>query len=74
MLSPRREWDAVGALIGAKTLDAFPVVGPADKLAAALRRRCDGGIDCVLPIFPQTASTATVIGRTGSVASVRSCR
>jgi hypothetical protein len=61
MLSLQREWDAMGALIGSKTLNACPVVGPADNVAAALRRRCDRGTDCVLPIFPHPASMATVI-------------
>jgi hypothetical protein len=49
----------MGTLIDAKTRDLFPVAAPADKVAAALRSRCDGLIDHVLPIFPHTASEAT---------------
>jgi hypothetical protein len=41
-------------------LDAFAVVAPTDKLAAALKDRCDGVIDRVMPAFPRTLSKDTV--------------
>ena len=41
-------------------LNAFAVVAPTDKLAAALHDRCDGVIDRVLPAFPRTLSKDTV--------------
>jgi len=54
------EWDAMGTLIDDEILDAFAVVAPTDKLAAALQSRCDGVIDRVMPSFPRTVSEATV--------------
>jgi hypothetical protein len=59
-LSLQGEWDAMGTLIDDKILDAFAVVAPTDKLAAALQSRCDGVIDRVMPSFPRTVSKATV--------------
>jgi probable F420-dependent oxidoreductase len=59
-LSLQGQWDAMGAVIDDEILDAFAVVAPADKVAAALRSRCDGVIDRVWPIFPHTVSEATV--------------
>lgn len=63
-LSRRGEWDNMGSLIDDEMLEAFAVVAPADKYAAALRNRCDGVIDRVLPIFPnwpaRTAVKSTV--------------
>ncbi|MBV9321674.1 MAG: LLM class F420-dependent oxidoreductase [Mycobacterium sp.] len=59
-LSLRGEWDTMGSLIEDEILDAFAVVAPVEKLAAALRSRCDGVIDRVLPIFSQPASQPTV--------------
>ena len=50
----------MGSLIDDEMLDAFAVVGPVDKLAAALRSRCDGVVDRVLPIFLRTASKACI--------------
>jgi hypothetical protein len=50
----------MGAVIDDKMLDAFAVVAPAGKAAAALRSRCDGVIDRVLPIFPHTASADAI--------------
>lgn len=58
-LSLAGEWDAMGALIDDEVLDAFAVVAPIDDLAAALRRRCHGVIDRVLPSFPAAVSPAT---------------
>ncbi|HUO40342.1 MAG TPA: LLM class F420-dependent oxidoreductase [Mycobacterium sp.] len=58
-LSLDGEWDAMGSLIGDEMLAAFAVVGPADTVAAALRSRCEGSVDRVLPIF-MTASRACV--------------
>ena len=46
----------MGALIDDKTVDAFPAAASADKVAAALRSRCDGVIDRVLPTFRRIAS------------------
>ncbi|MGH3971595.1 MAG: LLM class F420-dependent oxidoreductase [Mycobacterium sp.] len=59
-LSLQGEWDAMGSLIDDEMLGAFAVVAPVQKLAAALRSRCDGVIDRVMPSFPHTLSRATV--------------
>ncbi len=50
----------MGALCDDEMLASFAVVGPADTVAAALRRRRDGAVDRVLPIFP-TASASCVV-------------
>ncbi|KZS76291.1 LLM class F420-dependent oxidoreductase [Mycobacterium kansasii] len=50
-LSLHGEWDTMGSLIDDEMLSAFAVVGPVDGIAAALRDRCDGVVDRVLPIF-----------------------
>ena len=50
-LSKQGEWDTMGSLIDDDMLDAFAVVGPVDTIAAALRSRCDGVVDRILPIF-----------------------
>lgn len=50
-LSKEGEWDTMGSLIDDDMLNAFAVVGPVDTIAAALRKRCDGVVDRVLPIF-----------------------
>jgi probable F420-dependent oxidoreductase len=50
-LSKQGEWDAMGSLIDDEMLAAFAVVGPADKVGAALKSRCEGVVDRVLPIF-----------------------
>jgi probable F420-dependent oxidoreductase len=59
-LSLQGEWDAMATLIDDEILDAFAVVATTDKLAAALKDRCDGVIDRVLPAFPHTLSKDTV--------------
>ncbi|MGE2712709.1 LLM class F420-dependent oxidoreductase [Mycolicibacterium litorale] len=51
-LSRLGEWDAMGSLIDDDVLAAFAVVAPLDTVAAALRERCAGAIDRVLPAFP----------------------
>lgn len=48
--SKQGEWDAMGSLIDDDMLGAFAVVGPVDRVGAALRSRC-AGVDRVLPIF-----------------------
>jgi len=58
-LSLEGRWDTMGALIDDEMLATFAVVGPADTVAAALRRRCEGSLDRLLPIFP-TASQACI--------------
>jgi probable F420-dependent oxidoreductase len=50
-LSLQGEWDAMGSLIDDEMLGAFAVVGPVDKVAAALASRCEGVVDRLLPIF-----------------------
>jgi hypothetical protein len=50
-LSKQGEWDAMGSLIDDEMLAAFAVVGPVDQVGAALKDRCDGVVDRVLPIF-----------------------
>lgn len=59
-LSLQGEWDAMTSLIDDEILEAFAVVAPVGKLAAALRSRCDGVIDRVMPSLPQNLSEATV--------------
>lgn len=68
-LSLRGEWDAMGALIDDEMLDAFSVVAPVADVAAALRRRCAGVLDRVLPALPPTLGEAAV---TEIVAGLRS--
>jgi probable F420-dependent oxidoreductase len=51
-LSLQGEWDTMASLIDDDMLAAFAVVGPVDAVAAALRSRCQGAVDRVLPIFP----------------------
>lgn len=58
-LSLHGEWDAMSALIDDDILEAFAVVAPVEKLAAALASRCDGVIDRVMPSLPDTLSEAT---------------
>ncbi|MFV8176253.1 LLM class F420-dependent oxidoreductase [Mycolicibacterium peregrinum] len=59
-LSLDGRWDAMGDLIDDEVLGTFAVVAPIPELAAALRRRCDGVIDRVLPGFPAAVSPETV--------------
>ncbi len=59
-LSQQGEWDTMGSLIDDEMLDAFAVVATHDKLAGALRNRCEGVIDRVMPAFPRTVSKATI--------------
>jgi probable F420-dependent oxidoreductase len=58
-LSLQGEWDTMGSLIDDDMLGAFAVAGPIDTVAAALRERCAGGVDRVLPIF-MTASKSCI--------------
>jgi probable F420-dependent oxidoreductase len=51
-LSLDGRWDEMGALIDDDVLAAFAVVAPAESLATALRERCTGAIDRVMPAFP----------------------
>ena len=60
-LSREGEWDAMATLVDDDILDAFAVVATTDKLAAALKDRCDGVIDRVMPTFPRTLSPDTVM-------------
>lgn len=50
-LSKAGEWDTMGSLIDDDILGTFAVVGPAGDVGAALRERCEGVVDRVLPIF-----------------------
>jgi probable F420-dependent oxidoreductase len=59
-LSLQGEWDAMGSLVDDDMLQEFAVVAPVEKLAAALRSRCDGVIDRVMPSLPPTLSKSTV--------------
>ena len=54
-LSKLGEWDAMGSLIDDDMLNAFAVVGPVDEVGEALRGRCEGVVDRVLPIFYQAS-------------------
>jgi probable F420-dependent oxidoreductase len=58
-LSLAGEWDTMGSLIDDEMLAAFAVVGPVDSIAAALKNRCEGVVDRVLPIF-LTASQSCI--------------
>ena len=59
-LSLQGEWDAMGSLIDDEMLEAFAVVAPVEKLAAALLSRYDGVIDRVMPALPRALCNATV--------------
>lgn len=50
-LSKEGEWNTMGSLIDDEILGTFAVVGPVDEVGAALRTRCGGVADRVLPIF-----------------------
>jgi probable F420-dependent oxidoreductase len=58
-LSLEGEWDTMGSLIDDELLAAFAVVGPVDTIATALKSRCEGAVDRVLPIF-LTASKSCI--------------
>src|SRR5947209_530113 len=58
-LSLEGQWDAMGSLIDEEMLRAYAIVGPVDTIAEALKSRCAGAVDRVLPIFP-TASPSCV--------------
>jgi probable F420-dependent oxidoreductase len=58
-LSLQGQWDTMGSLIDDEVLAAFAVVGSVDNVAAALKSRCAGAVDRVLPIF-STASKACI--------------
>jgi len=51
-LSLDGRWDQMGTLIDDEILAAFAVVTPTDSLADALKQRCAGAIDRVMPAFP----------------------
>lgn len=55
------DWDGMGALVDDEVLAAFAVVAPLDDLASALRARCDGVVDRMLPAFP-AGLPADVVG------------
>lgn len=49
-----------GALVDEDVLQAFAVVAPLSDVAAALRVRCEGVIDRVLPAFPAGLSEEAI--------------
>lgn len=51
-LSKQGRWDEMGDAFTDDALAAFAVVAPLPELATALRERCDGAIDRMLPAFP----------------------
>lgn len=51
-LSKQGRWNEMGDLFDDEALTEFAVVAPVAELGAALRRRCAGAIDRVLPAFP----------------------
>ena len=59
-LSKQGRWDEMGELFTDDVLAEFAVVAPVAELAAALRRRCAGAIDRVLPAFPADLSEDVV--------------
>jgi probable F420-dependent oxidoreductase len=56
-LSKQGEWDAMASLIDDEMLATFAVVGPVDEVGDALRQRCEGVVDRVLPIFMTASET-----------------
>jgi probable F420-dependent oxidoreductase len=56
-LSKQGEWDAMGSLIDDEMLATFAVVGPVDEIGTALKSRCAGVVDRVLPIFMTASQT-----------------
>jgi probable F420-dependent oxidoreductase len=56
-LSKQGEWDAMGSLVDDEMLATFAVVGPVDEIGTALKRRCAGVVDRVLPIFMTASQT-----------------
>ncbi|OBH21793.1 LLM class F420-dependent oxidoreductase [Mycobacterium sp. E1715] len=56
-LSKQGEWDAMAKLIDDEMLATFAVVGQVDEVGAALRDRCEGVVDRVLPIFMTASQT-----------------
>src|ERR1700761_6764752 len=50
-LSKEGQWDAMASLIDDDILNALAACGPVAAIATALRERCDGVVDRVLPIF-----------------------
>jgi probable F420-dependent oxidoreductase len=56
-LSKQGEWDAMGSLIDDEMLATFAVVGPVDEIGTALKSRCEGVVDRVLPIFMTASQT-----------------
>jgi probable F420-dependent oxidoreductase len=56
-LSKQGEWDAMASLIDDEMLATFAVVGPVDEVGTALRNRCEGVVDRVLPIFMTASQT-----------------
>ncbi|SON62863.1 Putative coenzyme F420-dependent oxidoreductase [Mycobacterium simulans] len=50
-LSKQGEWDTMGSLIDDDMLGAFAVVGPVAEVGDAVRSRCEGIVDRVMPIF-----------------------
>lgn len=59
-LSMQGQWDTMGTLIDDKMLNTFAVVAPMDRLATALRERCDGIIDRVMVALPAGTPDSTV--------------
>ncbi len=50
-LSKEGEWNSMGSLIDDEMLATFAVVSQANEVGSALRARCEGVADRVLPIF-----------------------
>ena len=59
-LSRLGEWDTMAGLVDDEVLAAFTVVAPLPEVAVALRARCDGAIDRVLPGFPAELSESAI--------------
>ncbi|MBI3223659.1 MAG: LLM class F420-dependent oxidoreductase [Mycolicibacterium cosmeticum] len=59
-LSRLGEWDTMAGLVDDEVLAAFTVVAPLAEVAGALRQRCDGAIDRVLPGFPAGLSESAI--------------
>ncbi|OJZ73512.1 LLM class F420-dependent oxidoreductase [Mycobacterium paraffinicum] len=62
-LSKQGEWDAMAGLVDDEMLATLAVVGPVDEVGTALRLRCEGVVDRVLPIF-MTASQSCITAAT----------
>jgi probable F420-dependent oxidoreductase len=68
-LSRQGDWDGMGTLIDDDVLAAFAVVAPVDGVAEALRARCAGVVDRVMPALPASLPEDVVADVLGQLRS-----